>query len=238
MPEGAVFDADLHNKRLQVHGLFGPKTRMSEPVKPVHAPALSAWTLQLPLTSSSAQESPPPRTSTPRPGGLTTKLCTRPTVLRGALYAAHAGVFLALLASSTPSFAVLAHAAALVLAPALLLTLEADSARAAALLTHLAGVGALLHRTPALDATVLSPLFYALFTLLLLARIAQKALGPAACVSRMCGVFYTLHAAAVLAIAALFAVREAVAHDPRDRAALDLTATATVGIVLACHVLF
>ena len=120
----------------------------------------------------------------------------------------------------------------------LMVTAEDAWQRTTALCVRLAGVMSLVHRTPALNAELLSPGFYALFVTLLLARIAGKASSPGACASRMCVVFYVLDTAALLAVVALFAVRESVARDPRDRAALDLTATATAGIVLACHVLF
>lgn len=230
MREGAVFDADLHNKRLQVHGLFGPqsgKLRSLDHItagNPANASTSKTWTLELPNLGSGAQETRLPRRLS--------------VLLRGTMYVAHAVVFLALLVFSRPSFAVLVHAAALTLGPALALSVEDAAKRFTALLVHLAGVVSLLHQSPALDAEVLSPAFYALFVLLLLARISNKALSATAYASRMCVVFYALHTAALLAVVALFAVREAVARDPRDQGALDLTATATAGIVLACHVLF
>jgi hypothetical protein len=236
MREGVVFDADLHNKRLKVHTLFGTGATKVRPVeqtpaaKSAAAPVLNTWTLELPKLDILG-----PKTVLP---AHDTRLLTRVSVLHGTLYAAHAVVFLALLVRSRPSFAVLVHAAALTLGPALALSVADAAKRAAALLVHLAGVVSLLHQSPALDAELLSPAFYALFVLLLLARISNKALSATACASRMCVVFYVLHATALLAIVALFAVREAVTHDSRDQGALDLTATATAGIVLASHVLF
>jgi hypothetical protein len=235
MREGVVFDADLHNKRLQVHGLFGPQSSKLRSLDNAgnHATASvsKTWTLELPNQSSVSAKTGSFAQETRLPRRLS-------VILRGTMYVAHAVVFLALLVFSRPSFAVLVHAAALTLGPALALSVEDPMKRFTALLVHLAGVVSLLHRSPALDAEVLSPAFYALFVLLLLARISNKALSATAYASRMCVVFYALHTAALLAVVALFAVREAVARDPRDQGALDLTATATAGIVLACHVLF
>jgi hypothetical protein len=235
MREAGVFDADLHNKRLQVNGLFGPvstKVCALDPppnTKSVHVPDLHAWRLHLPTASTGLRcvaQAPEAR------------LCAPAAVLRGMLLAVHAAAFLALVARSTASFAVLVHATAITFTPMLLVAVDDAWARTTALSVHLAGVASLVHRTPALDAELLSPAFYALFGALLLARIAAKATSPSACVSRMCIVFYVLYTAALLAVVALFAVRETVAKDPRDQAALDLTATVTAGIVLACHVLF
>lgn len=236
MREGVVFDADLHNKRLKVHALFGTGSTKVRPfehasaAKSAAAPVLNTWTLELPKLGSLGHKTGSPAQET--------RLLTRVSVFYGTLYVAHAVVFLALIVCSRPSFAVLVHAAALTLGPALALSVADAAKRAAALLVHLAGVVSLLHQSPALDAALLSPAFYALFVLLLLARIVDKARSASACASRMCVVFYVLHTAALLAVVALYGVREAVARDPRDKGALDLTATATAGIVLACHVLF
>ena len=230
MHKNAVFDADLHNKRLQVHGLFGGggKARAGEQAALASTATLPITTVPLEVSNLSVFGSKKHET----------RLVTKASVLRGILYLAHAVVFLALLVFSRLSFAVLVHAAALTLGPALALSLEHEAKRTAALLVHLAGVISLLHQKPALDANLLSPAFYVLFVVLLMTRICERALSASAFVSRMCILFYLLHAAALLAVIALFAVREAVARDPRDQAAMDLTATATAGIVLACNVLF
>jgi hypothetical protein len=234
MHDGGVFDADLHNKRLQVHGLFGPGA-----MKMRSEPLVSVQAAQAPQVKCHAFQFPSVIADVKCNGVVSeTSVGTKTWLVHGTLLAVHAGVFLALLAYSTISFAVILHAIALTWAPALALSVEDTPKRSAALLVHLAGVASLWTRTPALEAEVLSPAFYVLFAMLLLARIAGKVSSSTACVSRMCLVFYVLHFAALLAIVALFAVRETVAKDPRDRAALDLTATVTAGIVLACHVLF
>lgn len=235
MHGNTVFDADLQNKRLQVSGLFGSGARQMRAVEHsagANTASLPIQTLTLEVSNLSVlggKKAPMPHEK---------HLLTKAAVCKGLLYLAHAVLFLTLLAFSRLSFAVLLHAGALTLAPAIALSLENETKRAAALLVHLAGVTSLLHQKPALDAELLSPAFYVLFVVLLITRMLKKGLSANAYVSRMCVVFYLLHAAALLAVIALFVVREAVARDARDQAALDLTATATAGIVLACHVLF
>ena len=86
MHDGGVFDADLHNKRLQVHGLFGPgaiKMR-AEPLLSVHAPPTKSSTLQFSgVVADIKCNGQVPETS----------VRLRPWLARGTLLALHAGVF-------------------------------------------------------------------------------------------------------------------------------------------------
>jgi hypothetical protein len=215
------FDADIINKRLQVHGIFSAKstyeTNACTPQKDLEKNV--SWTFQIiPKIKDSSHN----------------------IIHVHFLFLFYLIVFITFIGQrfSEITFAGIIHLISALVAP-LTITNMGDSCKEAIILLNLCGIHAILEYGP--FPSTLSYSFYILYIILLLARIFSRAYGSTPCLMPISALYYGLHIFAVLAISGILVARELTKYSIESKwhvVYLDITATITSIIVLGCNYIF